>query len=131
MLANGHTHGTVYTRTYVRTQYDEKWHGKMIGTILPPNGGQDFVVLANKEEILSIHLFDKEIHHVQLALAKRHFAYNFKFLRRQYRANPNWNSLIIVPQFHHRACTMVKSPIKESNNGLPCKRHYELFLGSP
>ncbi len=68
---------------------------------------------------------------LQLALAKRHFAYNFKFLRRQYRAGPNQNSLIIVPQFYHRTCTMVKSPIKESNDGLHCKRHYEFSSWQP
>jgi hypothetical protein len=59
---------------------------------------------------------------IQLALAKRHFTYNFKFLRRQYREHPNQNSRIIVLQFHHRTRTMVKSPIKESNSGLPCKK---------
>ena len=40
LLANGHTHGTVYVCTYVQTQYDEKWCEKTIGTILPPNGGR-------------------------------------------------------------------------------------------
>ncbi len=68
---------------------------------------------------------------IQLALAKRHFTYNFEFLRRQYRAHPNRNSLIILPRFHHRARTMLKSPIKESNNGLPCKRHYEFISWKP
>jgi hypothetical protein len=68
---------------------------------------------------------------LQLALAKRHFAYNLKFPRRQYRARPNRNSLIIVPQFPHHACTMVKSPIKESNDGLPCEWHYEFISWKP
>jgi hypothetical protein len=49
LLANGHTHGTVYVSTYVRTQYDEKEHKKMTGTILPPNGEISTTVLADKE----------------------------------------------------------------------------------
>jgi hypothetical protein len=39
--ANGHTHGTVYVRTY--TWYDEKQCKKTMGIILPPNGGQNIV----------------------------------------------------------------------------------------
>jgi hypothetical protein len=68
---------------------------------------------------------------LQLALAKRHFTYNFKFLCRQYHAHPNRSSLRLVPQFCHRACIMVKFPIKESNNGLPCKRHYKFISWKP
>ncbi len=69
--------------------------------------------------------------YVQLALAKKHFVYNFLFLLRQYYARPNWNSLRMVPQFCHRARTMVKSLIKESDDGLPCKRHYAFISWKP
>ncbi len=44
LLATGHTRGAVYVCTYMQTQYDEKWSKKMIGTILPPNGGQNIIV---------------------------------------------------------------------------------------
>ncbi len=43
LLANGHTHGTVYVCAHVQTQYDEKRRKKTIGTILPPNGGQNII----------------------------------------------------------------------------------------
>jgi hypothetical protein len=43
LLANGHTRDTVYVRRYVQAQYDEKWHDKMIGTILPPNSEQNII----------------------------------------------------------------------------------------
>jgi hypothetical protein len=43
LLAKGHTCGNVYVPTDVQTQYDETRREKTIGTILPPNGGQDFV----------------------------------------------------------------------------------------
>ncbi len=39
LVGDGHTRGTIYVRTYVQTQYDEKQHEKTIGTILPPNIG--------------------------------------------------------------------------------------------
>ena len=51
MLADGHTRGTIYVRSYVQTQYDEKRRKKTIGTILPQNSGQKILptILADKE----------------------------------------------------------------------------------
>jgi hypothetical protein len=89
---------------------------------------------ANKKVVILyayLHIRVTKASVLQLALAKGHFAYNFKFLRRQYCAHPNQNSLIIVPQFPHRTGTMLKSPFKESDNGLPCKMHYEFISWKP
>jgi hypothetical protein len=81
--------------------------------------------------VLPIVFFVAAVVRVQSILAKMHFTYNFKFLCRQYHAHPNQNSLRMVPRFCHRTCTMVKSPIKESNDGLPCKRHCEFISWKP
>ncbi len=64
-------------------------------------------------------------------LQKKNISFKSKFLCRQYCVRPNRNSLRMVPQFHHRACTMVKSPIKESDDGLPHTRHYKFISWKP
>ncbi len=68
---------------------------------------------------------------VQLDLPKRNFTYNVQFLRRQYRACPNQNFLRMVPWFHHPVHTMVKSPIKKSDNGLTRPRHHKFISWKP
>jgi hypothetical protein len=55
LLAKGHTRDTVYVRTYVQTQYDQKRHKKMKDTIFYPQTVDEILsmVLANEEIKLS------------------------------------------------------------------------------
>jgi hypothetical protein len=68
---------------------------------------------------------------LQLDLRKKNISFKFKFLCRQYHLHPNRNSLRMVPRFHHCVRTLVQSPIKKSNNGLPCARKYEFISWKP